>query len=229
MRHKLPSPRFAFTAFEPFLDAPTTRAHYEYHGTCVARLNATLDSHPELHREGLENLLRGIHAVPADIRTAVREAGGGLHNHSLLWTSLLPNARERRMPGPGARLENAIGRTFGGFAHFQELFTNVGSTWIGSGWVWLALDGEALEVFATANEDSPLMNGKTPLLGLDVWEHAYYPHYRHRRFDYIAEWWNLVNWREVDRRFAAAARGSTPRWWARLARLVTRRTPLQPG
>jgi Fe-Mn family superoxide dismutase len=174
--------------------------HGKHHQAYVNNLNAALDKHPEWHQKSLEELLRGINGVPEDIRTAVRNNGGGHHNHSLFWTSMAPKAGGE----PTGKLAEAIGKTLGGFAKFKETLAAAATTRFGSGWAWLALSGGKLEVFSTANQDSPLMDGKIPLLGLDVWEHAYYLKYQNRRPDYITAWWNVVNWAEVGKRFETA-------------------------
>jgi Fe-Mn family superoxide dismutase len=174
--------------------------HTKHHQGYVNNLNAALDKHPELHQKSLEELLRGIDQVPEDIRTAVRNNGGGHHNHSLFWQIMAPNAGGE----PEGKLAEAIKQTFGDFAKFKETFSNAAATRFGSGWAWLVISGGKLEVYSTPNQDSPLMEGKIPILGLDVWEHAYYLKYQNRRPEYIAAWWNVVNWPEVARRFEEA-------------------------
>jgi superoxide dismutase, Fe-Mn family len=153
-----------------------------------------------LHQKPLEDLLRHINTVPEDIRTAVRNNAGGHHNHSLFWTIMAPKAGGE----PTGPLADALKKTFGDFAKFKETLTAAGTGRFGSGWAWLVVAAGNLEVYSTANQDSPLMDGKTPIFGVDVWEHAYYLKYQNRRPDYIAAWWNVVNWPEVARRFAAA-------------------------
>jgi Fe-Mn family superoxide dismutase len=174
--------------------------HGKHHQAYVNNLNAALDRHPELHQRTLEHLLRNLNELPDDVRTTVRNNGGGHHNHSLFWTIMSPKAG-----GARGKPAEAINKTLGGFAKFKEMFSAAGTTRFGSGWAWLVTTGGKLEVFSTANQDSPVMDGKTPLLGLDVWEHAYYLKYQNRRPDYIAAWWNLVSWAEVSRRFEAAS------------------------
>jgi len=204
MPHTLPTLPYAFDALEPHIDTQTMQIHHgKHHQAYVNNLNAALDKHPALHQKTLEALLADIGAVPDDIRTAVRNNGGGHHNHSLFWTVMAPKAGGE----PGGKLADAIKKTFGAFATLKEQLAGAAATRFGSGWAWLAVSKEkALEVFSTANQDSPLMEGKTPILGLDVWEHAYYLKYQNRRPDYVAAWWNLVNWPEVGRRYEAAAR-----------------------
>jgi len=201
MPHTLPALPYDFGALEPNIDAQTMQIHHDkHHQAYVNNLNAALDKHPEWHAKTLEELLRGINTVPEDIRTAVRNNAGGHHNHSLFWTIMGPKAGGE----PSGALADAIGKAFGGFAKFKETLSGAAATRFGSGWAWLAVAGGKLEVFSTANQDSPLMDGKVPLLGLDVWEHAYYLKYQNRRPDYVAAWWNVVNWPEVAQRFAAA-------------------------
>jgi Fe-Mn family superoxide dismutase len=192
---------YDYAALEPYIDAQTMQIHHgKHHQAYVNNLNAALDKHPEWHQKSLEELLRGINSVPEDIRTAVRNNAGGHHNHSLFWMIMAPKGGGE----PSGKLADAIGKAFGGFAKFKETFSNAGATRFGSGWAWLATSGGRIEVYSTANQDSPLMEGKIPLLGLDVWEHAYYLKYQNRRPDYIAAWWNVVSWPEVAKRFEAA-------------------------
>jgi Fe-Mn family superoxide dismutase len=201
MAHTLPALPYDFGALEPHIDAQTMQIHHDkHHQAYVNNLNAALDKHPEWHNKSLEELLRGINSVPEDIRTAVRNNAGGHHNHSLFWTIMGPKAGGE----PSGKLADAIGKAFGGFAKFKEAVATAATTRFGSGWAWLAVSGGKLEVFSSANQDSPLMDGKIPLLGLDVWEHAYYLKYQNRRPDYVTAWWNVVNWPEVGRRFDGA-------------------------
>ena len=207
MAHTLPALPYDFGALEPSIDAQTMQIHHDkHHQAYVNNLNAALDKHPELHKKTLEELLRGINTVPEDIRTAVRNNAGGHHNHSLFWTIMAPAGKGGGGGGgePSGALADAIKKTFGDVAKFKEQVSTAGATRFGSGWAWLAVSGGKLEVFSTANQDSPLMDGKVPILGLDVWEHAYYLKYQNRRPDYIAAWWNVVNWPEIGRRFEAA-------------------------
>jgi len=201
MPHTLPALPYDFAALEPHIDAQTMQIHHgKHHQAYVNNLNAALDKHPELHTKSLDDLLKGIASVPDDIRTAVRNNGGGHHNHSLFWTVMAPKAGGE----PTGALADAIKKAFGDFAKFKEAFAAAGTTRFGSGWAWLTAGGGKVEISSSANQDSPLMDGKTPILGLDVWEHAYYLKYQNRRPDYIGAWWNVVNWPEVARRFAAA-------------------------
>jgi len=201
MPQTLPPLPYDFGALEPTIDTQTMQIHHgKHHQAYVNNLNAALDKHPDLHKRTLEDLLRQIASVPEDIRTAVRNNGGGHHNHSLFWTIMAPKAGGE----PTGALGDAIKKTFGDFAKFKETFGAAGTTRFGSGWAWLAVSGGKLEIYSTANQDSPLMEGKTPVLGLDVWEHAYYLKYQNRRPDYIAAWWTVVNWPEVAKRYEAA-------------------------
>jgi len=201
MPHTLPALPYDFAALEPHIDAQTMQIHHgKHHQAYVNNLNAALDKHPELHQKSLDDLLKGIASVPEDIRTAVRNNAGGHHNHSLFWTVMAPKAGGE----PSGALADAIKKAFGDFAKFKESFAAAGTGRFGSGWAWLTAAGGKVEISNSANQDSPLMDGKTPILGLDVWEHAYYLKYQNRRPDYIAAWWNVVNWAEVARRFAAA-------------------------
>ncbi|HEY6785010.1 MAG TPA: superoxide dismutase [Gemmatimonadales bacterium] len=201
MPHTLPALPYDFAALEPHIDAQTMQIHHgKHHQAYVNNLNAALDKHPELHKQSLDDLLKGIASVPDDIRTAVRNNAGGHHNHSLFWTVMAPKAGGE----PTGALADAIKKAFGDFAKFKEAFAAAGTTRFGSGWAWLTAGGGKVEISSSANQDSPLMDGKTPILGLDVWEHAYYLKYQNRRPDYIGAWWNVVNWPEVARRFAAA-------------------------
>jgi Fe-Mn family superoxide dismutase len=201
MAHELPKLPYAYDALEPHIDARTMEIHHtKHHQAYINNLNAALEKAPELKQKSLEDLLRGIQQVPEAIRTAVRNHGGGHANHTLFWQVMAPKAGGP----PAGRLGEAIGKTFGGFDAFKDQFAAAAAGRFGSGWAWLVVKGGALSVESSANQDSPLMDGKTPILGLDVWEHAYYLHYQNRRPDYIAAWWNVVNWDEVARRFEAA-------------------------
>ena len=200
MPHTLPPLPYEFAALEPHIDARTMEIHHgKHHQAYVNNLNAALDRHPELHQRTLEHLLRNLNELPDDIRTTVRNNGGGHHNHSLFWTIMSPKAGG----APTGKLAEAIAGTFGTFDKFKELLAQAATGRFGSGWAWLAVSGGKLEVYSTPNQDSPVMESKTPILGLDVWEHAYYLKYQNRRPDYVSAWWNVVNWTEVGRRFDA--------------------------
>ena len=202
-RHVLPPLPYDFAALEPHIDAQTMQIHHgKHHQAYVTNLNNALSKHPELFAKTLEALLRDISAVPEDIRTTVRNNGGGHHNHSLFWTVLAPARAGDNQPG-GA-LGDAIRQKFGDFAKFKELLSTAATSQFGSGWGWLTVADGKLEVFSKPNQDSPLMDKKVPILGVDVWEHAYYLKYQNRRPDYVTAWWNVVNWPEVNRRYEAA-------------------------
>ena len=191
MAHELPPLPYGFDALEPHIDAQTMEIHHDrHHAAYVNNLNAALEKHPELADRSLEDLLKGINDVPEDIRTAVRNNGGGHHNHSLFWQLMGPNAGGE----PSGKIGEIIQSTFGGFDTFKQQFAAAGTGRFGSGWAWLVEDGGSYKILSTANQDSPLMEGQRPILGLDVWEHAYYLKYQNKRPDYIAAWWNVVNW-----------------------------------
>jgi Fe-Mn family superoxide dismutase len=201
-KHELPALPYAYDALEPHIDAQTMEIHHgRHHATYVNNLNAALEGHTALAEKSIEDLLRNIDQVPESIRTAVRNNGGGHANHSLFWQIMSPNGGGE----PSGELANAINQAFGSFDRFKEEFTKAATTRFGSGWAWLVVkkDG-SLAVTSTPNQDSPLMDGDTPILGLDVWEHAYYLKYQNKRPDYIKAFWNVVNWDEVAKRFQAA-------------------------
>lgn len=203
MPHALPPLPYDFAALEPHIDTQTMQIHHgKHHQAYVNNLNAALAKHPELDKWPLEDLLKKINQVPEDIRTAVRNNAGGHHNHSLFWTWMGPKAGGE----PSGAVGDAIKKTFGDFAKFKEQIAAAGASRFGSGWAWLVWSGGKLEILSTANQDSPLMDGKTPVLGVDVWEHAYYLKYQNRRPDYIAAWWNVVNWAGVNKQFEAASK-----------------------
>ncbi|WP_274648930.1 superoxide dismutase [Paenibacillus humicola] len=202
MAHQLPALPYPNNALEPHIDAQTMEIHHDrHHNTYVTNLNAALESAPELQSKSVEDLIADLNAVPESIRTAVRNNGGGHANHSLFWQTIAPNAGG----APSGALADAIANELGGFDKFKEDFAKAAATRFGSGWAWLALgkDGK-LKVYSLPNQDSPIMEGDTPLLGLDVWEHAYYLKYQNKRPDYIAAFWNVVNWAEVGKRYDAA-------------------------
>ena len=199
--HTLPALPYAFDALEPHIDARTMEIHHgKHHNAYVTNLNNALEGYADLAAKSLDALLRDLGSVPESIRTAVRNNGGGHANHSLFWPTMSPNGGGK----PGGTLAAAIDRELGGFEAFKEAFSKAAATRFGSGWAWLSVAGGKLEVASTANQDSPLMEGKTPILGLDVWEHAYYLHYQNRRPDYIQAWWNVIDWKTVEARFTAA-------------------------
>ena len=203
-RHVLPQLPYDFAALEPHIDAQTMQIHHgKHHQAYITNLNTALNKHPELSGKSVEELLRGISSVPEDIRTAVRNHGGGHHNHSLFWTIMAPAGKGGGGEPTGA-LADAIRKAFGDVARFKEQVGTAATSHFGSGWAWLTLANGKLEVASRPNQDSPLMDNKTPILGLDVWEHAYYLKYQNRRPDYVTAWWNVVNWQEVARRYEAA-------------------------
>lgn len=196
MAYKLPELPYAYDALEPHIDKETMEIHHtKHHNTYITNVNNALEGHAELASKSVEELISDLNAVPEDIRTAVRNNGGGHANHSLFWTLLSPNGGGE----PTGTLAEAIDNKFGSFNEFKEEFANAAKTRFGSGWAWLVLDNGELSVMSTPNQDSPLMEGKTPLLGLDVWEHAYYLNYQNRRPDYISAFFNVVNWDEVQK------------------------------
>lgn len=204
MAFELPKLPYAYDALEPHIDARTMEIHYtKHHQAYINNANNALKDHPALAAKSVEDLVKNLGEVPENIRTAVRNNAGGHANHSLFWTILAPNAGGE----PGGDLAAAITSTFGGFSEFKEKFNAAATTRFGSGWAWLSVDGSGkLLVESTANQDSPLMEGRTPVLGLDVWEHAYYLNYQNRRPDYITAFWNVVNWPEVAKRYAACSK-----------------------
>jgi Fe-Mn family superoxide dismutase len=204
MKYELPKLPYGYDALEPYIDAKTMEIHYtKHHQTYVTKLNEALDKHPEIAEKPLEELLANLDGVPEDIRTAVRNHGGGHSNHSFFWTIMGPN-----MPNigkePDGKIAGEIAGAFGDVSKFKEEFTKAATGVFGSGWAWLVVgeDGK-LVVVSTPNQDSPLIKHQKPLLGLDVWEHAYYLKYQNKRPDYIDAWWNVVNWSEVNKRFDA--------------------------
>jgi len=201
MAFELPKLPYAYDALEPHIDATTMEIHHtKHHNTYVQGINAALEGKSEFEGKSVEEIIANLDAVPEEIRTAVRNHGGGHSNHSLFWESLAANAGG----APTGDLAAAIDAKFGSFDAFKEQFDNAAKTRFGSGWAWLSVANGELEISSTPNQDSPIMEGKTPLLGLDVWEHAYYLNYQNRRPDYIGAFWNVVNWDKVAERFAAA-------------------------
>jgi superoxide dismutase, Fe-Mn family len=201
MPHALPPLPYPANALEPHIDARTMEIHHgKHHQAYVTNLNTALEKAPDLASKTVEQLCAGISGVPEVIRTAVRNNGGGHWNHTFFWEIMGPNAGG----GPGGKLGDAIKTSFGDFEKFKEQFAAAGTGRFGSGWVWLLNDGGKLSITSTPNQDNPLMDGKPAsaiILGLDVWEHAYYLNYQNRRPDYIKAWWNVVNWKAVEKRF----------------------------
>jgi Fe-Mn family superoxide dismutase len=202
MAHQLPALPYANNALEPHIDAKTMEIHHDrHHNAYVTNLNAALDKHPALHDKSLNDLIADLNSLPEDIRTAVRNNGGGHANHSLFWETIGPEAGG----APTGALAAAIDSELGGFDKFKADFAAAATTRFGSGWAFLAVDKAGkLKVYSLPNQDSPIMEGETPVLGLDVWEHAYYLNYQNKRPDYIAAFWNVVNWAEVGKRYDAA-------------------------
>lgn len=201
MAFQLPELPYAKDALEPHIDARTMEIHHgKHHNAYVTNLNNALEGHADLQEKSLEDLLGNLDAVPENIRGAVRNNGGGHANHSLFWEVLSPNGGGE----PTGEVAEAINSKFGSFDKFKEAFASAAATRFGSGWAWLVVNNGEVEVTSTPNQDTPLMEGKTPILGLDVWEHAYYLNYQNRRPDYISAFWNVVNWDEVNKRFNAA-------------------------
>ena len=199
MAHQLPPLPYDFGALEPHIDAQTMQIHHDkHHGTYVTNLNAAVEKHAELGSKSAEDLIKNLNAVPEDVRTAVRNNGGGHVNHSMFWQIMAAKAGGE----PSGKVGDAIKQTFGSFSEFQTKFNDAGTKRFGSGWVWLVRtkDGK-LDIISTPNQDNPMMDGHWPIMGNDVWEHAYYLKYKNVRADYLKAWWNVVNWKEVEKRF----------------------------
>ena len=200
MAYKLPELTYAYDALEPHIDALTMEIHHsKHHATYVANVNAALEG-TEFADKDINELIANLDALPADKQTAVRNNGGGHANHTLFWEVIAPGGSNT----PVGEVAAAIDAKFGSFDAFKEEFAKAATTRFGSGWAWLIVDGDSLAITSTPNQDSPVMEGKTPILGLDVWEHAYYLNYQNRRPDYIAAFWNVVNWDVVEAKFQAA-------------------------
>lgn len=201
MTYTLPELPYAYDALEPHIDVETMHLHHDkHHNTYVTNLNAAIEKYPELGEKSIEELVADLANVPADIRGAVQNNGGGHANHTFFWEIMAPNAGGE----PTGAVKEEIEATFGSFADFKEKFAAAGTGRFGSGWAWLVVTDGKLEIMSTPNQDSPLTDGKTPILGLDVWEHAYYKKYSNVRPEYIKAFWNVVNWDEVNKRLAAA-------------------------
>jgi Fe-Mn family superoxide dismutase len=205
MAFEVPPLPYDYNALEPYIDTQTMQLHHDkHHAAYVNNLNAALQSHTEFASYSVEDLMRRINNVPESIRTTVRNNGGGHVNHSMFWQIMKPNGGGQ----PGGELGSAIDQTFGSFDQFKAAFNDAGVKRFGSGWAWLVLDSSGkLSVISSANQDSPLMEGQYPVMGNDVWEHAYYLKYQNRRPDYLAAWWNVVNWDEVARRYQQGRSG----------------------
>lgn len=201
MAYTLPDLPYGYDALEPSIDTETMHLHHDkHHNTYVTNLNAAIEKHPELGEQSIEELVSNLNDVPEDIKTAVRNNGGGHANHSFFWKILAPNAGGE----PTGEIKTAIDEAFGSFEKMKEEFKTAATGRFGSGWAWLVLNDGKLEITSTANQDSPLTEGKTPIIGLDVWEHAYYLNYQNKRPDYIAAFWNVVNWDKVNELYLSA-------------------------
>ena len=209
MAYTLPALPYPNNALEPHIDAKTMEIHHtKHHQAYINNVNNAIKGKADLESKSVEDLISNLNAVPEDIRNVVRNNGGGHANHSLFWTIMGP----QKGGEPTGEIAEAITKELGGFAAFKEKFAAAAAGRFGSGWAWLSVTKEGkLEVSSTANQDSPLMEGKTPLLGVDVWEHAYYLNYQNRRPDYVAAFWNVVNWSEVNKRYSAARTASARR------------------
>ena len=199
MAHSLPPLPYDYAALEPYIDAQTMTLHHDkHHGAYVNNLNAAIEKHPQLASKSVEDLLRDINSVPEDIRATVRNNGGGHMNHTMFWLIMKPKGGGP----PTGRIADEIKKTFGSFEEFQKQFNDTGTKRFGSGWVWLVRSKAGkLEITSTANQDNPIMDGHHAIMGNDVWEHAYYLKYQNRRPEYLAAWWNVVNWDEINKRF----------------------------
>ena len=199
MAHSVPPLPYDYSALEPYIDAQTMTLHHDkHHGAYVTNLNAALEKHPELGSKSVEDLLRDINNVPEDIRAAVRNNAGGHMNHTRFWQIMKPKGGGP----PTGRIADEIKKAFGSFEEFQKQFNDTGVKRFGSGWVWLVRSNSGkLELISTANQDNPIMDGHHAIMGNDVWEHAYYLKYQNRRPEYLAAWWNVVNWDEINKRF----------------------------
>ena len=204
MAHTLPDLPYDYDALEPHIDERTMRIHHtKHHQGYTNKLNNALEGHTNLQQKNIDELLGDIDSVPEDIRTAVRNNGGGFANHSLFWTVMSPNGGGQ----PSGALADAINSTFGSFDRFKEEFANAASGRFGSGWAWLVVDNSGdLKLYSKANQDSPYMDGNTPILGIDVWEHAYYLNYQNERGSYVEAWWNVVDWDRVNEYYENATR-----------------------
>ncbi len=203
MKHELPKLPYSYGVLEPYIDARTMEIHHsKHHAAYVAKLNEALEKYPETADKPLEELLKDLGAVPEEIRTVVRNNGGGHYNHSLFWRFMRPVGGN----GPSGKLAEQIEKTFGGFQSFKDSFSKAAAGQFGSGWAWLVLgDDKALKIIGMANQDSPISQGLKPILGVDVWEHAYYLKYQNRRAEYVEAWWNVVDWECVENIFSGEA------------------------
>ena len=201
MAHELPSLPYAYNALEPFIDEKTMHLHHDmHHGAYVKNLNAALEKYPNLQSKRPEDLLRDLNAIPEDIRTTVRNNGGGHANHTMFWKIMKPKGGG----DPTGEISQALSKAFGQFKEFQKQFNDAGLKQFGSGWVWVAGNSKGgLQIVTTPNQDNPISQGLYPVFGNDVWEHAYYLKYNNRRGEYLEAWWNVANWEEINQRYAA--------------------------
>ncbi|MEO8288297.1 MAG: superoxide dismutase [Chloroflexota bacterium] len=203
MAYELPPLPYDYDALEPHIDAQTMQIHHDkHHAAYVNNLNAALANNPELQNKSPEELIKNLSSVPETARTAVRNNGGGHVNHTMFWSIMGPNGGGE----PTGPIADAINEAFGDFATFKQQFNDAGTKRFGSGWAWLVVNNGKLQILSTANQDNPLTDGQYPIMGNDVWEHAYYLKYQNRRPDYLAAWWNVVNWDEVNRRYQQASK-----------------------
>ena len=203
-KYTLPELAYGYNDLEPYISEEIMRLHHDkHHATYVSNLNAAIEKHPELFEKNAEELLTDLQSIPEDIRTAVRNNAGGHVNHSMFWEIMSPASAEASAGKPAGELANAIDRDFGSFEAFTQKFNDEGAKRFGSGWVWLVKNKEGmLEIVSTVNQDNPMSGGMKPIMGNDVWEHAYYLQYKNVRADYLKAWWNIVNWAEVEKRYA---------------------------
>lgn len=206
--HTLPKLPYPYDALEPYLDKETMIIHHtKHHQGYVDKLNAALEKFPQFGDETTDNLVKGLANLPEEIRVAIRNNAGGHYNHAMFWKLMKPNGGGK----PTGKAAEAINKTFSSFEKFKEIFTNTAANQFGSGWAWLSVtDLGGLEISSTSNQDNPAMEGKTPILGLDVWEHAYYLKYQNRRPEYIKNWWNVVNWEKVAENYTQAIESLKP-------------------
>ena len=203
MKFFLPKLEYEYSALEPWLDAKTMEIHYsKHHKTYCDKLNLALENHPEFFKEDVNEILAGLNQLPEEIWTAVRNNGGGFANHNLYWEIMTGDVKKRELKGD---IKKAIEEKFGSFEEFKQNFNAAALMHFGSGWVWLVLDNGELKIVSTSNQDNPITEGKTPILCIDLWEHAYYLHYQNRRADFIEAWWNVVNWEKVNEKYLNAA------------------------
>ncbi len=199
MTFLLPKLAYAYDSLEPWIDAQTMEIHHsKHHRAYTDKFNSALEKHPELFSKKADELIKDLDKVPEDIRAMVKNHGGGFVNHSLFWEIMTPDKEKRELNG---KIKEEIEKKWGTFEKFREKFSNAAAMHFGSGWIWLVVNNGKLEIMSTANQDSPLSEGKIPILTLDVWEHAYYLKYQNKRADYISAWWNVVNWKKVDELF----------------------------